>query len=183
MYNLMSERLPHISEVTRCKDNRCAKPIIYRKRLGKAHPFDVVVENNQVIEVRGSHFDTCKYASNFRPKRRQKPQPDPELDDISEVKKGSDFDFEKWFRQRFSLHTPHGEKHRPGTFTLREEDLLRDLVYDYRRACGGKEKKAIATCKRAIIEAKCLILDERGYALKGEPRIRFDEMWRIISDE
>jgi len=180
----MSESLPNISDVTQCKDARCAMPIIYKKAFGKRHPFDVVIENNKVIEVRGSHFDTCKYASNFRPKRRPKPESDPDFDDVSEVKKSAVFDFEKWFRRRFSRHTPDGEPRRSGTFTLSEEELLRDLVYDYRRACdGGKEKKAIATCKQAITEAKCLIGDKRGYFLKGEPRIRFDEMWRVVADE
>lgn len=98
------------------------------------------------------------------------------------MEKGAIFDFEAWFRQRLSRHTPVGEKRRPGTFTLSEESLLRDLVYDYSRRCGGKEKKAILICKQALQTATCLIRGQRGYALKGEPRIRFDAMWRIVDD-
>lgn len=177
----MSEVLPEISEVRKCKDARCAMPIVYREMFGGPHPFDVVVEDNKVVEVRGSHFDTCEYASNFRPPRKGRAK--PVQDDLDETEiKGAEFDFEKWFRWRFSRHTPDGEERRPGTFTINESDLLTDLVYDYARRCGGKEKKAKAICQQAIKAAKCLAVDERGYYLKGQPRIRFDGMWRIIDD-
>ena len=48
------------------------------------------------------------------------------LSNTSEAKKC--FDFEKWFQQRCSRHTSAGGKRRPGTFTITEDDLLRNLV-------------------------------------------------------
>ena len=112
------------------------------------------------------------------------------MDSLGNVKTGNemenrDFDFQKWFLRRFSRHTPDNEPRRPGTFTLSEEELLTDLVYDFRAAhnSGFTEKKAASLCMQAIKTAECLVEDKRGYSLKGEPRIRFDAMWRIVADE
>ena len=102
--------------------------------------------------------------------------------DETEVKV-AEFDFDKWFLWRFSRHTPNGEERRQGTFTISESGLLKDLVYDYCRRCSETEKKALTLCKQAIKDAECLAVDGRGYYLKSEPRIRFDGMWRIVSDD
>ena len=95
------------------------------------------------------------------------------------------FDFQQWFRRRFSQHTPADEPRRPGTFTLSEEQLLTDLVYDFqsRQGLEGSDKKAVSLCKNAIKNAGCLALDTRGYSLRRERRIRFDDMWRIVVDD
>ena len=95
------------------------------------------------------------------------------------------FDFQQWFRRRFSQHTPDDEPRRPGTFTLSEDDLLTDLVYDFRshQGLGVSDKKAVSLCKKAIKSADCLVFDaKRGYSLRRERRIRFDTMWRIVDD-
>lgn len=98
------------------------------------------------------------------------------------------FDFEKWFRWRFSRYTPDGAPRCPGTFTMSEDDLLVDLIYDYRTAHGLRTKRQNARnsthsiCQEAIRNANCLGREDRGYFLKGEPRIRFDAMWRIVED-
>ena len=104
---------------------------------------------------------------------------------MSEHQKQIDFDFQKWFLRRFSRYTPTGAPRRRGTFTIREEKLLRDLVCDFRAThnSGITEKKAVSLCKKAIQTAACLEKDEWGYFLKDEPRLRFDEMWRIVADE
>lgn len=113
---------------------------------------------------------------------------------MSEHQKQIDFDFYEWFLRRFSRHTPAGEPRRRGTFTLSEEQLLKDLVYDFRAVQNGRirekkhkgsisEKKAKTLCKKAIQTAECLAKDKRGYFLKGELRLRFDAMWRVVADE
>lgn len=104
---------------------------------------------------------------------------------MSEHQKPKNFDFQKWFLRRFSQHTPENEPRRRGTFTISKERLLTDLVYDFRAAhnSGITEKKAKTLCRKAIQTAECLVHDKRGYSLKGEPRIRFDAMWRVVGDE
>lgn len=93
------------------------------------------------------------------------------------------FDFEDWLRWRLSRYTPEGEDRRDGTLTLSESDLLTDLVFDYCRYSGEIEKRAKAICRQAIKDSESLSIDARGYYLKGEPRIRYDSMWRVVPDE
>ena len=93
------------------------------------------------------------------------------------------FDFQGWFRWRLSRHTPEGEARRTGTLTLSETEIVTDLVYDYRRHSDEKEKRAKMICKRAIEDAGCLAIDGRGYYLKGEPRIRYDSMQRVVEED
>ena len=187
--------MPDISEVKRCKEAMCNMPIIFKKRHGKLHPYDVIIEDDRVVEVRGSHFDTCEYAHQFRPKsagekalgkidkmaeRRKIPKAE-----VSDKPSAYEFDFEMWFQRYCGVHQPKGKPHRPGTHTRTETNLIRDCVHDFRFPEKRKSisvAKATKIVKEAIKASKILMKDHRGYYLKGEPRVKFDEYWRIVPD-
>ena len=164
------------SEVQKCK--RCDKPIVFTQRFGKPHPMDVEMEGETVINVLGSHFDTCEFAYEFRsnPKKSKKSVVgQEELEHLAR-----NFNFTDWFRRRHRPYTRHDQPQRPGTKVISREQTLIDGIYDFRRQKTKyghviPEKMAKSVVLQAIEDAKADKIigeDESGLFLVGERRVR-----------
>ena len=92
-----------------------------------------------------------------------------------------DFDFDSWFQWKFRPYTRKGQPCRSGTFTIPVNHLITDLVYDF---CASRKttvrKNALTIVKNAIDISQYLVKDEKGYCLVGEPRVKFNELWRLV---
>ena len=113
-----------------------------------------------------------------------------------------EFDFEAYFQRRFRPYKRKGMPQRPGTFTVSEQRLITDLVYDFtsghkidngiikpiRSLKKGKGKRvptklATSIIKDAINNSPVLVKDARGYFLLGEARVKFNDLWQLETDE
>lgn len=176
--------LPHISEVKRCRDKRCDMPVIFKLRNGKPHPYDVLIENGEVVEVRGSHFDTCEFADNFRKSKKPttKPKVRIPINETALEMRIRQFNFPKWFHtQLYMVQEPNGTK------VKSRDEIIVNAMYDFRRA-KVKDKvipkaKALSIIKNAIKEAKqdgIIVEADFGIFLKGKKLCKFDDSWRVI---